>query len=269
MIGNVAIAVYVGMLILGLVAPSVLAFVWVKKTKQPFFVILIGAAIFFLFAIVLESLPKLVFFQTNNPIGKFVMSNTLLYMTIAALLAGIFEETGRFMAFKVILKKQKERLTAITYGIGHGGFEVMFLLAMGGVQSLVYIVMINSGQFDTILAQVAATAPEQLETLEALPQALSQATFVTLALSAVERVSAVLIHISCSILMFRAVREEGKLWLYPVAMLLHASIDMIPAMYQVGILTNLYLIELLLLIWGLAMFTVCFRFVYKKMPVTY
>jgi uncharacterized membrane protein YhfC len=54
------------------------------------------------------------------------MSHTWLYAVLGALLAGLFEETGRFIAFKFLLKKRTDRKTAISYGIGHGGFEAIF-----------------------------------------------------------------------------------------------------------------------------------------------
>lgn len=265
MISNEVITIFVMMSVFGFVAPIALGAVWKIRKKQPVSTMLIGALTFFVFAVVLETLPKLVLFQKNNPIGEFVMSSPFIYMTIAALLAGIFEETGRLAAYKLLLKNRNDRLTAITYGIGHGGFEAMFLMGITGVQYIAYALLINSGQFDTILEQAAAAAPEQLEALKAIPETLSAVDISTLILSVIERVSAVFIHISCSIIMFKAVREKGKLRLYPLAILLHASIDMVAALYQGGLITNLYVLEACLLVWALAFFGISYKFIYKKM----
>lgn len=266
MISNGTMLVLVCMVLIGILAPVLLAVIWKVKTREPFSTILIGAVIFFVFAILLETLPKLVLFQDNNPIGAAVMSNTWLYMAIAALLAGIFEETGRLVAFRFLLKNRKEKKTAISYGIGHGGFEVIWILGLGGIQYLVYAVMINSGQFDTLVSQAAASSPAQLEALKAIPAALEQMTILPLFLSVLERVSAVLIHISCSLIMFMSVREKGKIWLYPLAILLHASIDLLAAGYLTGLIKNYFLVEGILLVWAVALFFVCMKYVYRKMP---
>jgi len=92
------------MIAVGIIAPILLAVLWVRKTHQPIKPLLIGAAIFCVFVIVLESFPKLLLFQYNNPVGNYVMSHTAIFTLTAALLAGLFEETGRFVAFKYLLK---------------------------------------------------------------------------------------------------------------------------------------------------------------------
>lgn len=265
MIGVSTISVYVCMVAVGILGPVILALIWKKKTGEPLSTVFVGALIFFVFAIVLETLPKLVLFQTNNPVGVYVMARPLLYMTLAALLAGIFEETGRFVAFRFLLKKRTDRRTAISYGIGHGGLEAMYLLALGGIQYISYALIINAGQFDTLLAQAAAAAPEQVEALQAIPQSLAATTFANLFLSVWERTSAVLIHLSCSVLVFCAVRQKRKGWLFPLAILLHASIDMVAALYQLGVITNLYVLELCLFIWAAGFFAICMKCVYRKL----
>lgn len=265
MISNSTIGVFIGMILLGIILPVVVAVVWLRKTKEPVVTILIGAGIFFVFAIVLETLPKLVLFQTTNPVGKYVMSNVFLYMTIAALLAGIFEETGRLVAFKFLLKKQTKKETAITYGIGHGGFEAMYLLVVGGIQDIVYAIMINAGQFESLVEQVRMTAPDQLETLLAIPASLTAITASTLVFAVMERISAMVIHVACSILMFKAVRGEKKMWLFPLAILLHASIDMVAAFYQMGLITSIFVVEICLMVWAAVFLFITVRNIYKKM----
>lgn len=255
--------------ICGIILPVILVAVWKKKTRQPMKPVLIGALTFFVFAIILESFPKLVLLQSNNSIGKVIVSNVYLYSMVGALLAGIFEETGRLVAYKVLLRKYKERMAALTYGIGHGGFEAMYILAGIGISYFAYGMMINAGQFDQIVAQVASAAPEQSEAVNAIPDAIAQITYPYVIASVIERVSAVMIHVACSIVMFKAAHEKGKLWLYPVAILIHASIDLIAAFYQVGLISNLYFVEVILFIWAVALLGGCYKFIYKKMPISY
>lgn len=268
MISTNSFVLLVLMVVSGIFIPIILLIVWKKKTKQPIFPALLGMSIFFIFAIVLETFPKLLFFQSNNPIGKMVMSNTLLYMTVAALLAGLFEEGGRFVAFKFLLRHRNDRLVSVTYGIGHGGFEMMYLLAASGIQYIIYAVMINNGTFDSVIAEVAASAPESLAAVQALPTSIASISYYTLSLSLLERCSAIMIHIACSMIMFKSVKEKNLKY-FLVAILLHASIDMIPACYQVGWINNLMFIEIGLIIYSAAFLYITTKFVYNKMPVSY
>jgi len=154
-------------------------------------------------------------------------------------------------------------LTAITYGIGHGGFEAMYLLTLGGIQSLAYASLIKSGQFENVLDLVSQTAPEQYEVLKAVPEQLAETSIGEVILSFIERISAILIHIACSILVFMAVKGSGQKWLFPLAILLHASIDIPAGLYQRGIITNTYVIEFGLLTFALTLFGIIYRYLYK------
>lgn len=256
---------FLTMIVLGVVLPVLLAWIWVRRTGQPVKTILIGAGIFFAFAIVLESLPKLLFFQSGNPVGSYVMSHPWAIILVGALLAGLFEETGRFIAFRYLLRDQTHRLTSITYGIGHGGFEAMYLLAMGGIQSMAYAALIESGQFETILATVKEIEPSQYEALKAIPQQLAEASWITLCMSLLERVSAILIHVACSIMVYSAVRSTGKWWLFPLAILLHASVDIFAGLYQQGVITNVGLLELCIFAWAILFLVAVYRLVYRRM----
>lgn len=264
MVNNNTIIIYSTMLAMGLILPLILAIVWKIKTKQSIVPILVGAGTFFVFAIILESIPKLIFFHPGNGIGKYIISKTWLFIGIAAMMAGIFEETGRFFAFKFALKKRNEKQTAISYGIGHGGFEAMYLWIMGGTQSLIYVFLIKSGQFDIMVEQLKAISPEQVATLEGIPAALAAVTGSTLAVSFIERVSAMLIHIACSIMVFKAVRKPSKVWLYPLAIFAHAFVDVFAGLYQTGIIKNVYIIEALLLALSIAFFISTYRLIYKN-----
>ncbi len=267
MIPTQAIIGFICMILLGVLIPVAMAAVWKIKTKQPIWVILIGAAMFLGAVVILEQLAHTLILQTNNPLGRFIQSNVWATCIYGGLMAGLFEETARLIAFKFILKKRTERRTAISYGIGHGGFEVMYLLCTAGITNLVYAILINTGLFESVIVQpILQQAPEQLGAIEGLRDSLATYHFGLLGISLWERVGAVLIHISASILVFSAVRER-KMWMYPLAILLHASIDFFAGMYQTGMIQNIYVFEAIISTWGVAMFAVCLLLVYKKLPV--
>jgi len=268
MIGAQAITAIIMMLSFGLFVPLTLAIVWTKVKKDKFTTVLLGAAGFAVFAIVLEAFPKLLLFSAKNPIGNYVLNHNWAYIIIGALLAGLFEETARFFVFKVLIKKRKNKETAISYGIGHGGFEIMYLFVATATNNLIYAALINTGSFGAIVEQSAAIDATSAETLNQIAAALVTLKPTDTLLGFVERISALMLHIACSIVVFRGVREKGKLWLYPVAIAMHTAVDCIAGIYQVGILKNVYVLELI--IFGVSLTLLIFALMmYKKMPAVY
>ena len=208
--------------LLGFAVPVFLAWWAVKKHNAKLSTILIGAATFVVFALVLESLVHKVVLLGDR--GAAIQGNVLYYALYGGLMAGLFEETGRFLSMKFLLKKEpSETKTAVSYGLGHGGIEMIILFGFSMISVLTMAVMVNAGQTDALLAktpeasQAALTAQfEQLKTTSAGAYLYGL----------LERFSALILHLGLSILVWAAVRKGGKwLWLFPVAILLHALVD--------------------------------------------
>jgi uncharacterized membrane protein YhfC len=209
-------------LVLGFAIPIYLAWWLVKKHNASWRTILIGAATFIVFALVLESLVHNIVLK--GPHGAAIQNNTLYFAVYGGLMAGLFEETGRFLSMKYLLKKEPTTVKpALAYGIGHGGVEMILLFGFAMVSYLVMAVMIKAGQTDTLFSQVPAEAQGQIQ---AMISELTRANVGDWLSSLWERFSALLLHLSLSVLVWAAVRKGGKwLWLFPAAILLHALVD--------------------------------------------
>lgn len=208
-----------------LVAPVVIAIIWKKKKKEPFTTILIGAATFMVFVIV-EKIIQSFFIMDSTPIGAFINARPLLWAFTVGFFPGIFEETGRLVAFKTLLKKRTQRETAISYGIGHGGLaEVSIIMTYTMISYIAYGVLINTGMFNEIIEQARELAPNQLSQIEGIGKSLTEFSFITLLIMIFERVFAVLFHIGASIIVFYACKDKKKIWLYPLAVVIHGLID--------------------------------------------
>ena len=113
---------------LGIALPLILAIVWCKKKKEPFTTVLIGAATFMLFAIVIEKpLQALLIMPTSlglpeHAASTFINARPVLWGIVVGLFPGVFEETGRLIAYKTVLRRRMQRETGLSHGIGHGGF---------------------------------------------------------------------------------------------------------------------------------------------------
>lgn len=208
--------------VIGFALPACLVWWLVKKHHARLSTVLIGAATFLVFAVCLESIVHQIVLK--GPHGAVIQGTPLYYALYGGLMAGLFEETGRFLSMKFLMKKEPSKvLPGIAYGAGHGGMEVILLFAFSMVSSLVMALMINAGQMDALMAKAPAEAQAQLE---AQISQLETTAPATLLLGIWERVSAMILHLSLSVLVWVAVRKGGKwFWLFPAAILLHALVD--------------------------------------------
>ncbi len=251
--------------------PIITAIIWKIRKKERFSTILVGAAYFLLFALILEKpIQNVLAFPTamglsEHAVSRFLSANPLLLALVTALFPGVFEETGRLIAFKTVLRKRRNRETAISYGIGHGGFEVILILGLTYIQYIAYAVMINTGTFGNVIEQVASQAPEQLGNVESVVSLLTGFSFADLGIAFVERIFAVLFHIGASILVFYACRDKKRLWLYPVAIILHTAFDFTFALNIFGVINIPSLaLECFAAVFGLTVFLCAYILLYKK-----
>jgi uncharacterized membrane protein YhfC len=208
--------------VLGIFVPIALAWWMVKKYQVKPKTIVIGALVFIVFALGLESvLHQLVL---KGPHGPAILANTWYYALYGGLAAGIFEETGRFLAMKFLLKSEPTQArTAVAYGIGHGGAEMILVFGLTMISNIVVAAMINSGQADTLLASAPAEAQQQMQAQFSQLEAAGAGSYL---LGLWERVSALILQLGLSIIVWTAVRRGGKwLWLFPAAILLHFLVD--------------------------------------------
>ena len=208
--------------LVGVAVPVALAWWLVKKQNARLTTIFIGAGVFIVFALLLEPIVHQIVLK--GPHGPAIMGNVWLYAIYGGLTAGLFEETGRFLAMKFLLKKEPSKaLPAVAYGAGHGGVEMILLFGMTMISNIVLSVMINSGAAETLLATAPANALEQVQgQFEQLETANAGSFF----LGVWERISALILQLGLSILMWSAVQKGGRwLWLFPAAILLHFLVD--------------------------------------------
>ena len=244
--------------------PVLMLIIYKRRNKDvplsPFF---IGCGIFVVFALVLESLLH----QVMIPI---VSGNVWAYALYGAFAAGIFEETGRLVAFGLLMKKHDDPRTALMYGMGHSGIEAILLV---GVTMLSYIVVaatVNSVGLESAVQLYSAGQPENAELIRQQFEMLRSMSMGNALISVYERIIAITVHISLSAVVFAAVKVKGKGWLYVLAVLLHALLDLPAAFYQKGALTAPLLYVVLTLITGVMVFVgvKCFKLAKKNMTVS-
>lgn len=222
MVPTLSIVLIITNMLLGIIIPVGLVVFFRKKyhaSAKSFFV---GCAVMLLFALVLEQIVHMA--VLGSAAGVAIQSRTWAYALYGALMAGVFEETGRFLAMRYVLKKEhKDAHNALMYGAGHGGFEMFVILSMGMVNNLIYALMINMGQTQTLLASLDDVSKN---TLQAAFDTLIQTPSWQFALSPVERIAAITAQIGLSVIVwFAATGKKSRMSFLFLAIALHALLD--------------------------------------------
>lgn len=187
--------------LLATVGPLVLAFVlWRRGGALKAW--LIGALTFIVSQLVLR-LPWQV--PLNAWLApKLKDSPALLvgWLVVSALTAGLFEETGRWLAYRT-LWKDRSTLGGLMLGAGHGGFESIVLVGLSLISSTVLYVALTHGTTLGLPPEVVPLVEKQF----------AEVTPLLSFLGGVERVAALMLHLGCSLLVLEAVRRQDKRWL--------------------------------------------------------
>lgn len=174
----------------------------------------LGCGIFVIFALVLE---QILHFIVGTVSGTFFSEHFIAYAVYGGLAAGLFEETGRYVAMKFFMKGRLAKQEAIMYGVGHGGIEAILLGGMACLSNLLTSVVINSGILEKMLPAGDARAQAAISQLTGLPA-------WQFLLVGMERCSAVVLHIVLSYLVYLGVKNK-KIQFYILAVLVHFLMD--------------------------------------------
>ena len=253
--------------VLGIALPLITAIIWCKKKHEPFTTVLIGAATFLLFAIVIEKPLQALVISLDSPVSQFVNARPVLWGIIVGLFPGVFEETGRFVAFKTVLRKRKQRETGLSHGIGHGGFEALFILGITYIEYFIFAIMLNQGSFVELMIEPVkdTLTPEVVKQITGIVEQITTFSAATMGVALVDRLIAVLYHIGASIMVFYAVKDKKKWWLYPLSILIHTVIDgllglQLAGVFELSDVAN----EIIFAVEALAVFLGAFFLLYKK-----
>ena len=121
MVSKLSVVMIIVNMIFGVLIPVVIMVSFKKKYKASIKSFLMGCATMLLFAMVLEQLVHSV--VLGSAVGAVIQGNIWLYALYGSLMAGLFEETGRLLAMRYVLKKEHcNTYNALMYGAGHNLF---------------------------------------------------------------------------------------------------------------------------------------------------
>src|SRR5690606_34798025 len=126
--------------------------------------------------------------------------------------------------------------------------------------------MLNTGAIEQLTAGITDEA--QLQELNKTFELLSNSPPVNFLIGIFERIAAVAIHISLSVLVWFAVKKKGKcFWLYPLAILLHAFVDAVAVILSRNV-PNVWVVELVIYLITVCIILIAVQ-VWKKHGINY
>lgn len=225
-----------------LIGPVLVALWWHRRTGAPFKALGAGALVFFVSQIVLR-------FPWQVPLGRWVQGHSewlIPFLLFSSFTAGLFEETGRWAGYRYLLKDERSRRIAVMFGLGHGALEALLLAGVPLAGLLVGWVMAARG--------LVPAGPA----LDAIRQQTAGIDFWKVQLAALERASAIAVHVGLALIVLRVWTRGGLRWLV-LAILLHFAVNAVGAILVLTLKLNPLMGELVLVAMALAVLTLGWR----------
>jgi len=178
-----------------------------------------GSLVFLAFQL-LTRLPLVIVLQSTvlAPLLGTSTAFAWVWLTVLALTAGLFEEVGRYLGFRLFLRREpKTWAKAVMFGLGHEGLESLVLV--GGVQLLT---LLSLALFSTVNIN-GMSAVQRQAALQLFTTIRAQPVWFPL-LSAWERFWSFPLQVMLSVIVLQVFRWQNVRWLF-LAILLHALID--------------------------------------------
>ena len=156
-------------------------------------------------------LVSLVRLPLNSYLSQLVLNtfvgslSYILMILIPSLMAGIFEETARFLGFKYLIKDNTYE-NGLTYGAGHGGIESILLVGLN-VLSVGLLILTNPTVLSPILIDALLVTPAYLPLI-----------------GLYERIMAMIAQIGFSVMVMESIRNDDVRY-FAAAIGLHALFD--------------------------------------------
>jgi uncharacterized membrane protein YhfC len=149
------------------------------------------------------------------------------------MLAGLCEEIMRYFGFKLLKKRAEPFEAGVLAGAGHGGIESIFVGISVLANMLIAYLLTNTS------VQIPGLTPEMMA-------AITGAPWYAPLLGAFERIFAIILHITLSLMVWRSVAAKKISWLF-IAILYHMFVDA-ATVFMANMGVNTILIEAALLV---------------------
>ena len=232
-----------------MIAIPVIFFIFLRekhKEQTNIRYLIAGAIGFIVSARVLELGVHYLCIIADNPVSRFINGNTVAFVLYGIIMAGVFEECGRHIILKYVMKRNRTRENAVLYGIGHGGIEIWAVILPSMMTYLVVAFMFSKGSVEEALRALNITEETAAVALPAV-RAVAAFDYGMMAMNVIERLIAMVLHIGLTVIVYYGVIGARKGYL-PLAIVLHMLADTFAALYQRGVVP-LWSVEVWAVLW--------------------
>ena len=262
-IGKSSLPALIVTVILMVAIPVIFFVYWRRKHKEQTNIsyLIAGAIGFIVSARILEIGVHYFCILQDNPVSRFINGSTDAYVLYGIIMAGVFEECGRYIILKYIMKKNRTRENAVMYGIGHGGIEILAVILPLMITYLSVAILFSGGDVENALSSLKITEENAAAALPSV-QAAAAFDYGMMAMNVIERLFAMLLHIGLTVIVYYSVINAKKICLL-AAILLHMLMDTFPALYQRSVVP-LWTVEVWEMVWAAIIVWIAWK-LYRKM----
>jgi uncharacterized membrane protein YhfC len=138
--------------------------------------------------------------------SELAISSVVPAGIVLGLSAGVFEEGARYIAYRYWQTRARRWREGLMLGAGHGGAEAV-IIGLLGFATVARLVSLQGVDLASVVQ------PDQLELAQAQVAAFWAAPWYEVFLGVVERASAIVLHLSASLLVLQSVRRRELRWL--------------------------------------------------------
>lgn len=213
------VATFAVVILLEIIVPLALGYWIVRRFGVPWRIFLLGALFFI--AVQVVHTPLVLVTQSPLYLALLPSGATMALVGLAVylgLMAGLFEEIGRYVVYRYYFRRRGiplTRETGLQFGAGWGGVESIFVALLVLSSMVSYIALTSDAGMVPLPDDPAVQA--QVETLKAL-------TPLDILPGLAERMMTITLHVAWSLLVLASL-VYGERLLLVLAVLWHAAVD--------------------------------------------
>lgn len=238
-VSGTAIAAMIVSLVLCTIVPITAVIIVTKRWKNVFGAVIAGALTFFIAQIVLR-IPILQILLPRFGWFKAFSSRPIAFFVFLSFTAALFEESGRFFAYRLLLKDRLVYSSGLAFGIGHGGIEAILLVGLTYVNNLVFSLMLNAGKLEIFLDGKIDSAM-----ITYIGNALATTPPDSFLAGGVERVLTMVFQVALSVMILEGIVRGRTRFFYLLALLAHGGVNLLVVLV-VRVTNSMWLSEWLL-----------------------
>lgn len=246
--------------------PIITACIWKFRKKAEWIPMITGVCSYFAFAIIGRQIMNLLFLGISETVASFISGSLGMSVTYAVLQAVFLEETARYISFKMVLSDDMKKQVPVSFGIGFGGLECMYILGFTALDHLILAMQINTVGIEKIVEMVGA---KDTQIFDVFVKEINKIQISDILLVSYERIAYMIIQVSLSVLIFIALRNKEKIRLFLLAVIVHIALELFIHLFsgQLGYGESRIAMESFLLMVALGLGYFAYRS-YKNIPET-